>query len=173
MSKHHDPEAIPGLNESKILTDLCFNEQVWIWSLRMRIRGLKYFEKVKNQFDMTLPAPANIVATAAVNQLIKSINYYGKKSISLNCICVPTLSNDENNLIELYRVINNDPKGLTKKKLSSFVTEEGEEDLSHSITCFILAINMRSNKGTTKECSEESTNLLEKSFHETKSTMVH
>ena len=62
------------------------------------MRGEQFFKKVVAIVRRIYPGQRPVFSTF-VEMVINSIRYHGKKSLTLNCTCMPRLSSDELDLI--------------------------------------------------------------------------
>lgn len=120
--------------------DLTFNEQVLIWALRMKVRGKQYFEKVAAHCEKNLPPAAARIALNSIEKVVSSVKHHGKKSLRLNCTCMPELSSDEFELIILYRSINNEQNQIDAPIVFGMVSNEGTELLVNGLLSFHMAM---------------------------------
>ena len=134
-------ENILAKNQIKVeIKDLSFVEQVFIWGLRMKIRGDQYFAKVTAHCEKNLSPSAARIALNSINMVINSVRNHGTRSLTLNCTCRPRLSADEWLLIILFRSTNDDPMQPSIHDVRSIITEEGNESLVHAILSFQMAV---------------------------------
>ena len=131
--------STPGNNPREI-SDLNFNEQVFIWALRMKLRGEQFFKKVVAHCEKNLPPAAARISLSSIEMVINSVRYHGKKSLTLNCTCMPRLSHDELELIILYRSVNIQQNQINASIASSMVTIEGVEMLVNALLSFHMAM---------------------------------
>jgi hypothetical protein len=122
------------------IKDLCFTEQVFVWALRMKVRGDKYFQKVHLEFKNNLPPSAARIAIESVNSVIQLVRNNGTKSIKLNCTCVPYLSPDEWLLVKFLRKVNNDPGTPWPLSDADVIGKEGHDNFVHSLLAFQMAL---------------------------------
>jgi hypothetical protein len=122
------------------IKDLSFVEQVFIWGLRMKVRGDQYFAKVTAHCEKNLSPSAARIALNSINMVINSVRNHGTRSLILNCTCMPRLSADEWLLITLYRSANHDPMQTSIQDGADIITEEGNESLLHAILSFQMAL---------------------------------
>jgi hypothetical protein len=122
------------------IKDLSFVEQVFIWGLRMRIRGDQYFAKVTAHCEKNLSPCAARIALNSINMVINSVRNHGTRSLTLNCTCMPRLSADEWLLISLFRSANRDPIQPIIQDGTNIITEEGNQSLVHAILSFQMAM---------------------------------
>ena len=134
-------ENILAKNQIKVeIKDLSFVEQVFIWGLRMKIRGDQYFAKVTAHCEKNLSPSAARIALNSINMVINSVRNHGTRSLTLNCTCRPRLSADEWLLIILFRSTNDDPMQPSIHDVKNIITEEGNESLVHAILSFQMAV---------------------------------
>ncbi|MEC8726636.1 MAG: hypothetical protein VXX97_10300 [Pseudomonadota bacterium] len=127
-------------NNPREISDLTFNEQVFIWALRMKLRGEEFFKKVVAHCEKNLPPAAARISLNSVAMVINSVRYHGKKSLTLNCTCMPNLSSDELDLITLYRSVFIEQNQINASIASSMVTIEGTEMLVNALLSFHMAM---------------------------------
>tara|TARA_Y100001936_G_scaffold232666_1_gene257862 strand:+ start:780 stop:1286 length:507 start_codon:yes stop_codon:yes gene_type:complete len=122
------------------ICDLSFTEQVFIWSLRMKVRGDKYFAKVTAHCEKNLAPAAARIALNSINMVIMSVQKHGVKSLKLNCTCMTKLSSDEWLLIKIYREANSVRIPTGTSSAECLVEEEGVNLLLHSLLSFQMAM---------------------------------
>ena len=122
------------------ICDLSFIEQVFIWSLRMKVRGEKYFVKVTAHYEKNLSPAAARIALNSINMVIMSVQKYGAKSLKLNCPCMTKLSSDEWLLVKIYREANSVRIPTDASSAECIVEEEGVNLLLHSLLSFQMAM---------------------------------
>ena len=121
--------------------DLTFNEQVFIWALRMKVRGEHYFEKVAAHCEKNLPPAAARIALNSIEMVINSVRHHGKKSLTLNCTCMPELSSDELDLIILYRSANSEQNQISASIACKMVSNGAVELLVNALLSFHMAMD--------------------------------
>ncbi|MEE2997434.1 MAG: hypothetical protein VX700_09865 [Pseudomonadota bacterium] len=154
MQIQEPQDLAQGLIEIK---DLYFTEQVFVWALRMKVRGKKFFQKVHVEFNNNLSPSAARIAIGSVNSVIQSIQTNGTKSIKLNCTCVPYLSPDEWLLVKFLRKVNNDPGIPWPLSDTDFIGKEGRDNFIHSLLAFQMAlgsVDQRPRTGVTRRGKE-------------------
>ena len=124
------------------IKDLFFSEQALVWGLRMKVRGEKFFDKVRIEFDNNLPPSARRIAIEAINSTIRLVQIHGKKPIKLNCTCVPYLSPDEWLLVRILRKVNQDPSAPWPISHADFIAEDGRDSLIHALLSFQMALDL-------------------------------
>ena len=122
------------------ICDLTFIEQVFIWSLRMKVRGDQYFAKVTAHCEKNLSPAAARIALNSINMIVMSVKNYGKKSLNLNCTCMTKLSSDEWLLITLFREANAEQIQTALSCAGSMVEEEGVNLVLHALLSFRMAM---------------------------------
>jgi len=132
------------------ICDLSFIEQIFIWSLRMKVRGDRYFAKVTSHCEENLSPAASHIALNSIEMIVKSVQNYGVKSLSLNCTCMRALSSDEWLLITLFRKANDGQIQAALSCAASMVKEEGVNWLLHAILSFQMAMEPIGNPIATK-----------------------
>ena len=122
------------------ICDLSFIEQVFIWSLRMKIRGDKYFAKVTAHCENNLSPAAARIALTSINMIVTCVKNHGIKSLCLNCTCMTKLSSDEWLLIKLFRAANSEEIEAALSFAVSIVEEEGGNLMLHALLSFQMAM---------------------------------
>ena len=122
------------------ICDLSFIEQVFVWSLRMKVRGDKYFAKVTAHCEKNLAPAAARIALNSINMVIMSVQKHGVKSLKLNCTCMTKLSSDELLLIKIYREAYSVRIPTEASSAECMVEEEGVNLLLHSLLSFQMAM---------------------------------
>ena len=130
---------VPGQSHVKIC-DLSFIEQVFIWSLRMKVRGDKYFAKVTTHCENNLSPAAARIALNSINMIVMSVKNHGIKSLNLNCTCMTKLSSDEWLLITVFREANAEQIQTALSCAVSMVEEEGVNLMIHALLSFQMAM---------------------------------
>ena len=130
-----------GPSQSDVeICDLSFIEQVFIWSLRMKIRGDKYFAKVIAHCENNLSPAAARIALNSIDMIVKSVKHHGVKSLNLNCTCMTKLSSDEWLLITVFREANAEQIQTALSCAVSMVEEEGVNLMIHALLSFQMAM---------------------------------
>ena len=161
-------------NQSKMeIKDIFFIEQVFIWGLRMKVRGDQYFAKVVGHCEKNLSPSAARIALSSIDMVINSVRNHGKRSLKLNCTCMPRLSSDEWLLITLFRAANDEPFQATIPCATDIITEEGNASLVHAMISFQMAMETIDSpypKGLNNDLAEQHT---EHDLPRPTSTMIH
>ncbi|PPR10577.1 MAG: hypothetical protein CFH41_01565 [Alphaproteobacteria bacterium MarineAlpha11_Bin1] len=124
------------------IKDLYFTEQAFIWALRMKVRGERYFERVRTEFGDNLPPSAKRIAIEAVNSTIRLVQAHGTKALKLNCTCIPHLSPDEWLLVRILREVSRDPAAPWPVSDSDFIAEDGRDGFVNALLSFQLALDL-------------------------------
>ena len=161
-------------NQRKVeIKDLFFIEQVFIWGLRMKVRGDKYFEKVAAHCEKHLSPSAARIALSSIDMVINSVRNRGKRSLKLNCTCMARLSSDEWLLITLFRAANDEPIQKTIPCATDIITEEGNAALVYAMISFQMAMETIDSpypKALNKDLAEQQT---EHAIPSPTSIMIH
>ena len=119
---------------------LSFIEQVFIWSLRMKVRGDQYFAKVIAHCEKNLSPAAARIALSSINIIVMSVKNHGIKSLNLNCTCMTKLSSDEWLLITLFREANAEQIQTALSCAGRMVEDEGVNLVLHALLSFRMAM---------------------------------
>ena len=122
------------------ICDLSFIEQVFIWSLRMKVRGDQYFAKVIAHCEKNLSPAAARIALSSINIIVMSVKNHGIKSLNLNCTCMTKLSSDEWLLITLFREANAEQIQTALSCAGRMVEDEGVNLVLHALLSFRMAM---------------------------------
>ena len=130
-----------GPSQSDVeICNLSFIEQVFIWSLRMKVRGDQYFAKVTAHCEKNLSPAAARIALNSINTIVQSVKHHGVKSFTLNCTCISKHSSDEWLLITLFREANAEQIQTARLCVGTIVEGEGVDSVLHALLSFQMAM---------------------------------
>ena len=166
-------ESLSGRHSIAEVCDLSFNEQVFIWALRMRVRGDYHFEKVIDHCEKHLPPAAARVALKSINVIIDAVRNYGRRALTLNCTCMPALTHDELMLVNLYRKANDWQTGIDNFPLSNFVFDEGQKKLDDGMRSLHVALATLDKAVSNEKETSALDNQKRRQIISSTSSMVH
>ncbi|MBB43939.1 MAG: hypothetical protein CMM44_09280 [Rhodospirillaceae bacterium] len=123
------------------LVDLSYEERIAIWSLRMYLSGEQ--QKMRAEFNRSMPPAIARIATGSVSSILDSIRYYGKNSLLFYCLCKECLSEDEKRIVFLFQAIKDSDLSRTNQIADTLVKDEGIEKIIDAVTGFLVALRMK------------------------------
>tara|TARA_B110000438_G_C15588956_1_gene552973 strand:+ start:87 stop:587 length:501 start_codon:yes stop_codon:yes gene_type:complete len=156
-----DQHESPPTSQNVMVAQLSFEHQIALWSLRTYMKGPKGQRKVQDQIYKALSPDSAYQTFEAIGKMIDALQMHGKRSLWFNCLCQPSLTQDEIEIIKFFQVVQTDTLFEIRESSRLFVEHDGIDAIVHAALTMFSALEIRH----TKSCKTPPTLALSTTVH--------